>query len=382
MQIKVRTLTGKTVDVTVEPTDSVLSVKEKLERDPSIGVPPQFQRLIFEGRELADPDALNAGPRAIQDGHVLHLVLRTVQPKPAAGFEPLPIQGQIPPNGMAPGQPQMNVVGVGYGGAPMYYPPPARPLVIDHDAEYQLLRTSSSMRLLGCASMVLGLLLFIDGLYGLNWASLVLGLACNIAGFMGLKAGSSRLTVHAIAHHRLLWVLILVAAVVLIIDINTSFTDNHTAGNVIASIVVGAFAPLIACGACAFVARRHMIMCMQRDQAFAGVAAPGQQVQMVIQQMGPAPVAGGPVPYYAPYGAAAGAGGLAQVHPIVQANGNAPMDGGAQQQQQHVVQVVTPRDGYVADADHAGGEMSPRSAQQQQQQQPMPDYQGVPAHLS
>ena len=50
MQIYMKTLTGKTYTLDVEPKDSMLTVKEKLWKQSDI--PVDQQRLIFAGKQL------------------------------------------------------------------------------------------------------------------------------------------------------------------------------------------------------------------------------------------------------------------------------------------------------------------------------------------
>jgi len=71
MLIKVRTLTGREIELDIEADYTVQKIKERVEEKE--GIPPMQQRLIYGGKQMADDKT--AESYQLEPGCTLHLVL-------------------------------------------------------------------------------------------------------------------------------------------------------------------------------------------------------------------------------------------------------------------------------------------------------------------
>ncbi|CAN6674617.1 NEDD8-like protein Rub1p [Trichomonascus vanleenenianus] len=71
MLVKVKTLTGKEIDMEIEQTDKIARLKERVEE--LEGIPPSQQRLIYTGKQMDDDQTVAF--YKLEAGSQIHLVL-------------------------------------------------------------------------------------------------------------------------------------------------------------------------------------------------------------------------------------------------------------------------------------------------------------------
>ncbi|EOD36186.1 hypothetical protein EMIHUDRAFT_454555 [Emiliania huxleyi CCMP1516] len=75
MNIKVKTLTGKEIEIDIETDDTISRIKERVEEKE--GIPPPQQRLIFGGKQMNDDKKAGGAPKLAPPRHPTHAPAQT-----------------------------------------------------------------------------------------------------------------------------------------------------------------------------------------------------------------------------------------------------------------------------------------------------------------
>ena len=120
-------------------------------------------------------------------------------------------------------------------------------------------RTSVSLRILGCVSVAVGLLLIISS----YWALVTIGVLSIFLGCISVRSSFLRTTRWALVHYRALLVFLPLAGAILML---AQLIGNNNLLNSLPGVVFVSFLlPITGCGLCAFVARKHLSNCRDRD---------------------------------------------------------------------------------------------------------------------
>ena len=176
IQIKVQTLTGKAVYVTVENSRTVRDLKTLLHQTPDIAVPPSLQKLTFGEQELVDDMVLrDAG---VKQDSVLYVRLKQSQQQ-----QNLMAQGVMQQQQQQQQQQQYAAHAVFV--QPAYINPAAQ-------RELALNRYSMSMVLVSFIQLVLGIWWIAIAFTQSKWAYAIMGPCCILLASVSAVAAQTR----------------------------------------------------------------------------------------------------------------------------------------------------------------------------------------------
>jgi len=246
INIKVQTITGRAFPIAIQPTATVLQLKQILEATPGIEVPPDRQRLYFLGSELNDGQVLNDPARPIKELSTIQIMLRTTPPTYQNYNNNYNVQMPNMPNNLDP---------------VVYYPP----LLVD-DAQGRVEKSALHIRLFGIFFVVVGVVNFIFTIVsGIDWVNISTSALIAFLGLVAIHTGVTRTTNSARTYllSILLWIL---AFAGIFISSSIIADPDPSSSNVLVTVLVGIFFPIFLCSFCAFCAKRHLSLCRARDE--------------------------------------------------------------------------------------------------------------------